>query len=67
MTGGRGYAANVQTHRRERGLTQRELATAVGVARNTVARIECGNRAPSLALLVALAHALGVQPADLLA
>ncbi len=57
--------ATVKRLRRQRGWTQEELAKRVGVAPNTIARIETGNRRPSLTLLERLARDLGVGIADL--
>jgi len=52
--------------RQRRGLTQQQLAAAVGVARVTVARVEIGAARPSLGLLERLARALGVKVSRLL-
>ncbi len=52
--------------RERRGWTQAELAGKVGVARVTVARLEIGNRRPSLQLLERLSKALKVKVAELL-
>ena len=57
--------ATVKRLRSERRWTQEELAARIGCARNTIARIESGNRRPSLALLERLARALKVEIADL--
>ena len=51
--------------RRERGLTQAQLAAASGVHRVTIARFECGTVSPKLATLQRLAGALGVPIDDL--
>lgn len=48
------------------GLTQEKLAAAAGVGRVTIARIESGEQSPSYKTLLALAAALGVEPANLL-
>ncbi len=61
----RWYGASVKRLRNQRGWTQEGLAKRVGVAPNTIARIETGNRRPSLALLERLARALKVSIADL--
>ena len=45
--------------RRERGLSQEELARMVGVSRQTVNMIERGDYNPTLNLCVALCRALG--------
>lgn len=46
----------VREHRRERGLSQAELAVAVGVSRQTINAIETGRYIPSLPLAIALAR-----------
>lgn len=48
------------------GLTQDELATRVGLTRGSIANIERGTQAVSLARFVGLAGALGVEPGTLL-
>lgn len=45
--------------RREKGLSQEELARAVGVSRQTVNMIEGGSYNPTLNLCIALCKALG--------
>ncbi len=57
--------ATVKRLRNKRGWTQEELATRLGCARNTIARIETGNRRPSLTLLERLARVLKVGVGDL--
>lgn len=52
--------------REKREYTQEELADKVGVSRVTIARIEIGNRRPSLELLERLAKALKVKVGELL-
>lgn len=53
--------------RRERvGWTQLELGERVGVASNSIARLESGNRRPSIDLLERLAGALKCRVRDLL-
>ncbi|GAB3810660.1 helix-turn-helix transcriptional regulator [Tessaracoccus terricola] len=49
----------VRMHRRALRLTQAELATTVGVSRQTVIAIEQGNYAPTVFLALRLAKALG--------
>lgn len=51
--------------RQRRGLTQRQLATLAGVARNTIIRVEQGRTRPHAATVLLLAEALGVAPAAL--
>ena len=57
---------HLQRLRLQRGWTQDQLASRVGVAKNTVTRIEIGNRRPSLDLLERLARVLRVNLAELL-
>lgn len=48
--------------RRERLLTQRELAKRAGVAASTVYLIEAGRALPQLRIMIRLADALDVSP-----
>lgn len=48
--------------RRERLLTQRELAKRAGVAPSTIYLIEVGRSLPQLRIMIRLADALGVGP-----
>lgn len=58
----------IRHHRLSAGLTQAQLADAVGVAHETASRIETGRlQSVALKLCSRLANALGVTPADLLA
>ena len=52
-------AANIQATRQAAGLTQEQLAEAVGVSRQTVAKWEYGETSPDLEHAAALADALG--------
>ena len=52
--------------RQKRKLTQAALAEKVGVARVTIARLEIGDRNPSMDLLQRLAKALKVKVGELL-
>ncbi|HLT83733.1 MAG TPA: helix-turn-helix transcriptional regulator [Phototrophicaceae bacterium] len=49
----------VRRRRREQRLTQAELATAVGVSRQTVIAVEQGDYAPSVYLALRIARVLG--------
>jgi transcriptional regulator with XRE-family HTH domain len=53
------------THRRRRGLTQRELGELADVAHTTVQRLESLSRGAYPQTVRKLATALGVEPADL--
>ncbi|WP_020077272.1 helix-turn-helix transcriptional regulator [Cryocola sp. 340MFSha3.1] len=57
----------IRAFRQRRGMTLEALATAVDRAPSQVSTIENGNREPRLALLRAIADALGVSVDDLLA
>ncbi|HEX2094656.1 MAG TPA: helix-turn-helix domain-containing protein [Longimicrobiaceae bacterium] len=59
-------AANVYHLRTAHGLTQTQLARAVGIAQPRIAEIERGDANPTLGTLVKLAHALGVSVSVLL-
>ena len=50
---------DVRTLRGEAGLSQADLATAVGVSRQTINSIETGRYVPSLPLAIALARHFG--------
>jgi len=49
-------ANKIGTLRAAKGITQEELASEVGVARQTIIAIEKGNYVPSLLLALKLAH-----------
>lgn len=49
------------------GLTQDTLASAAGIGRVTLIRIENGEQSPRYSTLIALARALGCEPGELLA
>jgi putative transcriptional regulator len=51
-------AVLVKARRKEVGLTQQQLADAVGVSRQTVISLESGDYAPSVYLAVAVARTL---------
>lgn len=57
---------HIRAVRKERGVSQRELARALGVAQSTLSRMERGERRVSVDRLIAIARALGVRPADML-
>lgn len=56
---------NVRRLRQARGLTQEQLAFEAQLDLTYVGGIERGRRNPSLLVMVRLACALGVEPADL--
>ena len=54
-------AAVIRDTRRRRGLTQLELAHAVGVTRQSVVNLETGRANPTLATVLATLQALGLR------
>jgi len=59
------FAANVERIREKRGLTQEQLGWAAGMHQTAVARIESGERKPTLNTIFKLAQGLEVPPAEL--
>ncbi|MFI7599678.1 helix-turn-helix transcriptional regulator [Actinoplanes sp. NPDC049681] len=57
--------ARIRSIRREGGLTQQDLATAVQVSRQTVIAMETGDYAPSVYLALKVARTLGVTVEEL--
>ena len=47
--------------RKEKGITQQEIADRTGIKRTNVARIESGRKAPTIEVLVKLAAALDME------
>lgn len=58
--------ATVGTLRRQRQMTQDQLAAAVGISKRGVIRIEGGKTSLTVDILGRLADALGVRPSELL-
>ena len=58
--------ARIADKRKEKGLTQKQLAEAVHVTDKAVSKWECGKNFPDLTLLESLAAALDASPAELL-
>ena len=56
---------DVRRRRTERGLSQGELGTALGVSRQTINAIETGRYLPSLPLAFALARIFGASVEDI--
>ena len=57
MKGAGGLKNRIEEKRKERGMTQQQLATAVGVSRQTIISLEGGKYNPS----ILLAHDIAVQ------
>jgi transcriptional regulator with XRE-family HTH domain len=58
-------AHNLKRLREKRGLSQQDLADLAKVQQGTVSAIENQIRSPSMTMIAALAHALGVSGAEL--
>ena len=58
--------ANVRRYRKQRGMTQEQLALEVGMERSYISDLERGTRNPSVRALGRLAEALSVSPMQLL-
>lgn len=56
---------NIKKYRKEKGLTQEQLAKQVDVSIMTIRRFEAGTREPKIYMLEKIAAALGVQLAQL--
>lgn len=59
-------AANVRRLRKERGLSQEELAHRIGIDRNYVGMIERRENSPTIDMIERFARALKVEPLALL-
>ena len=62
---GKLFGKNICFYRKERGLSQEQLAFQVGLEKSTVSHYECGTRTPNLKTAQKLADALGVNLAEL--
>lgn len=60
------FAQNVRRLRRERGMTQEQLARAADIGRTFISRIETGRFSVTLETVGALAKALRTSPAELI-
>jgi DNA-binding XRE family transcriptional regulator len=59
-------AANLKQHRRERGISQEELADLAAIDRTYISALERRRYAASIEVVDRLARALGIKAADLL-
>ena len=61
-----GFSQRLAALRRERGMTQAELAARLGISKSAVSMYERGNREPELDLLQEMADLFGVSVSSLL-
>jgi transcriptional regulator with XRE-family HTH domain len=59
--------ARLKRLRRQRRMTLADVATATGISKSTLSRLETGQRRPTLELLLALSHAYRIPLGDLVA
>lgn len=57
----RAISQNIRNARKERGLTQEEIAEKVGVSTEYYGQVESGNKAPSLETLLNIAESMNVS------
>jgi transcriptional regulator with XRE-family HTH domain len=62
----RAFGENLRLARKQARLTQVQLSQAAPFDRAAISRVEHGERAPDMPTLLRLAHALSLQPTDLL-
>jgi len=60
------FGAIVRALREKRGLTQEQLAELAEVSATYIGFVERGDNVPTLIIILQIASALGVSPADLL-
>lgn len=60
------FGERIRTFRKERGMSQIDLANKVGIDRSYIGFLERGERNPSLEMIIKIAEALNVTPDELL-
>ena len=58
------YGLYIKGKRTEKGLTQAEVAKALGISQQAYARYELGQRELTLPLIVNIANAIGYDPGE---
>lgn len=58
--------SNIKFFRKQRGLTQKQLAEKIGATDSAVTRYESNNREPNIDILTKIANTLGIPVSDLL-
>ena len=61
------FGRSIRSYRKQRGMSQEDLAEKSGLSRNYISDIERGVRNPSLLALIGIAKALRMPLRDLLA
>ncbi len=59
------FIQNLKFYRKKKDISQEKLAELCDCATSTIGCIECGRQTPSFDLLVKIANALNINPADL--
>lgn len=59
------FILNLKFYRKEKSVSQEKLAEMCDCATSTIGCIECGRQTPSFDLIVKIANALKINPADL--
>ncbi|MBR4599641.1 MAG: helix-turn-helix transcriptional regulator [Treponema sp.] len=59
------FIQKMKFYRKQAGLTQAQLAELCDVSNGTIGNIECGKTKPSFDLIIDIALAMHIQPADL--
>lgn len=60
------FGDNLLAARRQAGLSQDQLGKRAGIPKNTIYRLEVGDREPRLSTVLRLADALGMEGSDLI-
>ncbi|MDR2658406.1 MAG: helix-turn-helix domain-containing protein [Spirochaetaceae bacterium] len=60
------FGEQLKNFRKERGISQEELAFRAELDRTYISGLECGKRNPTLKILVKLAVSLNMKPSELL-
>lgn len=59
------FVENLKFYRKQKGISQEKLAEICDCATGTIGCIECGRTLPSFEMIVKIAAALKIHPADL--
>jgi transcriptional regulator with XRE-family HTH domain len=60
------FGESLKNYRKERNISQEELAFKAELDRTYISGLECGKRNPTLKILVRIANALNMKPSELL-